>query len=233
MRGGSRIAVIVPALDEEEAIGLVMAAIPAWVDQVVVVDNGSTDGTAEVAESHGAMVVREDRRGYGAACLKGMESLDRPDVVIFLDADFSEEPGEADLLVDPIIRGDADLVIGSRVLGSREPGAVPLQARLGNRLACILMRLFWNVRYTDLGPFRAIRYTSLKSLSMEDMDFGWTVEMQIKAALKGLRVMETPVRYRRRIGRSKISGTIRGALAAGAKILSTIFKAAIENRNES
>ncbi|MEJ2071375.1 MAG: glycosyltransferase family 2 protein [Syntrophobacterales bacterium] len=226
MRGKNRITVIIPALNEEAAIGLVLAAIPPWVDEVVVVDNGSTDATPEVAREKGARVVREPQRGYGAACLAGIEALHHPDLVVFLDGDFSDHPEEMDRLIDPLVAHQADLVIGSRVLGHRQPGALTPQARFGNWLACLLIRLFWQVTYTDLGPFRAIRFPALQGLNLEDRNYGWTVEMQIKAAAQGLRVLEIPVSYRRRVGQSKISGTIRGIVGAGTKILATIGKEA-------
>lgn len=227
MRDNARIAVIIPALNEGDSIGKVIAAIPGWVDDIVVMDNGSTDRTADIARSHGARVIEETRRGYGSACLAGISSLDDPDVVVFLDADYSDHPEEMARLVDPIVSDTADLVIGSRALGRCEPGARPLQARLGNCLACKLIQLFWKFRYTDLGPFRAIRNTALKELKMQDHDYGWTVEMQIKAVCRGLRIREVGVSYRKRIGKSKISGTFRGTLAAGSKIISTILRAAI------
>ena len=162
MRDTARVSVVIPALDEARSIGKVLEAVPGWVDEVIVADNGSEDGTALIAEEHGARVVYEARRGYGSACLKGIAALDRPDIVVFLDADFSDHPEQMDLLVDPILREEADLVIGSRVLGNAEAGALTPQARFGNRLACYLMRLFWGARYTDLGPFRAIRFTTLR-----------------------------------------------------------------------
>lgn len=227
MRNGQRISVVIPALNEERSVGKVLSAIPEWVDEVIVVDNGSKDDTVAVAEKNGARVVHEAHRGYGAACLRGIAALDRADVVVFVDADFSDHPEQMDSLVDPIVRGEAEMVIGSRVLGTAEPGALTPQARFGNRLACYLMRLFWGVRYTDLGPFRAIRHETLRRLEMADRDYGWTVEMQIKAALRGLPATEVPVDYRKRIGRSKISGTVRGVVGAGYKILSTIFIAAL------
>ncbi|MFH0822181.1 MAG: TIGR04283 family arsenosugar biosynthesis glycosyltransferase [Pseudomonadota bacterium] len=228
MRNGSRVAVIIPALNEEKSIGKVIAAIPRWVDDVVVVDNGSTDGTAGVAAEHGARVVNEQRRGYGSACLTGINHLKDPDVVVFMDGDFSDHPEEADLLVDPIVAGSADMVIGSRVTGNREAGALTPQAVFGNRLSCGLIALLWKTRFTDLGPFRAIRFIALQRLGMRDPDYGWTVEMQIKAAKQGLRCLEVPVSYRQRIGKSKISGTIRGVLGAGTKILYTILVAALD-----
>lgn len=226
MRNGSRIAVVIPALNEEKSIGKVISAIPSCVDDVIVADNGSTDLTAEVARHHGARVVRASKRGYGSACLAGITALRDPDIVVFLDGDFSDNPEEMALLVDPIILGEADLVSGSRVLGRRQPGALALHARFGNWLACTLIQLFWKARYSDLGPFRAIRTSTLGFLKMQDPNYGWMVEMQIKATLAGFRIHEVPVEYRRRIGRSKISGTIKGTLWAGSKILLTIFKMA-------
>ncbi|MFQ5804984.1 MAG: TIGR04282 family arsenosugar biosynthesis glycosyltransferase [Phycisphaerae bacterium] len=232
MRRDATIAVIIPAFNEEQAIGQVIAAIPDWADDIVVADNGSTDRTAEVAERRGARVVREPRRGYGSACLAAVAALVEPQVVVFLDGDYSDHPEEMPLLVDPVINGDADLVIGSRVLGRCEPGALTPQARFGNWLSCRLMYWFWGVRHTDLGPFRAIRYDSLKRLSLRDPDYGWTVEMQVKAAQQQLRVREVPVSYRSRIGKSKVSGTLRGMVGAGTKILLTIFAAALESRRQ-
>lgn len=226
MRDNSKVAVIIPALNEEAAIGGVVAAIPAWVDDIIVVDNGSTDGTAALAREAGARVIREPRRGYGAACLAGIVALTDPDIIVFMDGDGSDVPQEMALLVDPLVQDQADLVIGSRVLGARETGALTLQARFGNWLACRLIQLFWGKSYTDLGPFRAVRRRALSGLEMQDRDYGWTVEMQVKAVRRGLRVMETPVSYRRRIGASKISGTVRGVLGAGIKILYIIFREA-------
>jgi glycosyltransferase involved in cell wall biosynthesis len=231
MRQKAKVAVIIPALNEEAAIGGVVGAIPAWVDDIVVVDNGSTDATAAIARDRGARVIREPRRGYGAACLAGLAALTEPDIIVFMDGDGSDVPSEMALLVDPIIQGQADLVIGSRVLGAREPGALTPQARFGNWLACRLIHLFWGQRYTDLGPFRAIRGRSLAGLDMQDRDYGWTVEMQVKAGRRGLRVGEAPVSYRRRIGASKISGTVRGVLGAGTKILYIIFREAFSRNS--
>ncbi len=220
------VAVVIPALDEEASLPLVLAAIPRPpVDAVIVVDNGSRDRTAEVAAAGGARVVREDRRGYGAACLRGIGALDEThDVIVFLDADYSDHPEELPDLLAPIAAGTHDLVIGSRLAGGIEKGAMPLQARWGNRLAVLLMRIFWGARYTDLGPFRAIRTDALQRLGMRDQDFGWTIEMQIKAHRCGLRMTEKPVSYRRRVGASKISGTVSGTIRAGAKILWTIAR---------
>lgn len=227
MRHEQTIAVIIPALNEENAIGQVLDAIPAWVDDVVVVDNGSTDRTADVAAERGAQVVSEPVRGYGAACLKGLAALRAPDVVVFLDGDYSDHPEEMPLLVDPVLRGDVDLMIGSRVRGEREHGALTPQAAFGNWLATRLIRVFWGIRYTDLGPFRAIRYRTLLQLDMRDRGYGWTAEMQIKAALQAVPADETPVSYRRRTGTSKVSGTLGGVVGAGYKILATIFLSAL------
>lgn len=230
MRCGATVAVIIPARNEEPAIAKVIAAIPAWADDIVVVDNGSADGTAAVAAAAGARVVREPCRGYGAACLTGVSALRDPDVVVFLDADNSDQPEEMAALADPVIAGEADLVIGSRMRGKVEAGALTPFQQFGNRLACVLLRLIWRVPYTDLGPFRAIRHTTLRSLGMRDRGYGWTVEMQIRAAKLGCRVIERPVRYRRRIGRSKISGTVRGTVGAGLKILWLIAWSSMQRR---
>jgi glycosyltransferase involved in cell wall biosynthesis len=214
------IRVIIPALNEEKAIVHVLRAIPEWVAEVIVVDNGSTDGTAGAARSLGATVVAEPTRGYGAACLRGMAAL-APDtgIVVFLDGDYSDFPEEMDRLTDPIRENAADMVIGSRVLGRREKGALLPVALFGNWLTTRLVRWGWGVAYTDLGPFRAIGFASLSALAMADRDFGWTIEMQVKAANLGLRVTEAPVSYRKRIGVSKISGTVLGSWKAGKKIL--------------
>jgi len=222
MRDGRRIGVVIPALNEEKAIGRVIADIPAWVDEIVVADNGSSDATIDVAEKAGARVVSEPERGYGAACQRGIAALDAAQVIVFLDADYSDDPREMAGLVDPILAGTADLVIGSRVMGDAERGALLPQQRFGNWLACCLMRYFFGASYSDLGPFRAIRSDALGLLAMKDRAFGWTVEMQIKAAQLRLRAIEVPVSYRRRIGVSKISGTVRGTILAGLTILSVI-----------
>lgn len=233
MREDHFIAAVIPALNEAASIGQVLDEIPGWVDMVLVADNGSTDGTAAVAAEHGARVIDAPRRGYGAACLAGIAALDAPDIVVFLDADHSDHPEEMAALVDPIIDGGADLVIGSRVLGKHEPGALTPQARFGNWLATRLLRLFWGVSYTDLGPFRAIRYRTLLELGMADPDYGWTVEMQVKAALHGVPSREAPVSYRKRVGVSKISGTVRGVIGASYKILGTILVSALFARRVS
>ncbi len=227
---GFRISAVIPALNEEHAIGQVIAEIPAWVAETIVCDNGSTDRTAEIAAAAGARVIRAGRRGYGSACQAGIQAADRPDVIVFLDGDFSDYPAQMDRLVRPIAVGRADMVIGSRIAGRRQRGALTLQQRFGGALACLLMQVIWGVAYTDLGPFRAISAAALGRLHMDDPDFGWTIQMQIRAAQAGLRCVETPVDYRCRIGQSKISGTIRGVAAAGWKILFTIWH---ERWNES
>ncbi|MGH7143913.1 MAG: TIGR04283 family arsenosugar biosynthesis glycosyltransferase, partial [Planctomycetota bacterium] len=219
-----RVAVVIPALNEEQAIGSVLDAIPRWVTQIIVADNGSTDRTAIVAAQKGATVVAEPQRGYGAACLAGMKALDRPDIVVFLDGDFSDSPDEMERLIAPIVLDEADLVIGSRALGSAQAGSLTWPQRFGNALACTLLQLLYGVQYTDLGPFRAIRYSALRRLAMTDRNYGWTVQMQARAARLKLRAVEVPVSYRRRIGTSKISGTLRGVCGAGTKILTTIFR---------
>lgn len=219
--------VVIPALNEAASVTRVLAAIPDFVDEIIVVDNGSTDGTDRLARENGARVVAEPRRGYGQACQTGIAACEPCDIIVFLDADFSDHAEQMPRLVEPIANGTADLVIGSRVLGRRQRGALTPQARFGNRLACWLIRRLWHVRFTDLGPFRAIRASALKALNMIDTNYGWTVEMQIKATQRRLSIREVPVDYRRRIGRSKISGTLRGILGAGTKILGTIVVAAI------
>lgn len=232
MSASTRIAVVIPALNEERSLPLVLAGLPRErIHEIVVVDNGSTDNTAQAARDGGARVVRESRRGYGSACLAGIAALDDPGIVVFLDADHSDDPADFPRIVSPILEERADLVIGSRVLGEREKGALLPQAIFGNYLATRLIRLIWGQYFTDLGPFRAIRADALRRLDMQDRDFGWTVEMQIKAARYGLRCVEVPVSYRRRVGRSKISGTIGGSLRAAHKILFTIFREALASRS--
>jgi glycosyltransferase involved in cell wall biosynthesis len=219
--------VIIPALNEEKSIGKVLSAISsAWVRRVIVVDNGSTDQTAIIARGEGAEVIFEPQKGYGAACLAGLRHMsdDPPHIVTFLDADFSDRPEELPRLIEPIVEDGVDLVIGSRTIGQMEPGALLPQAVFGNKLACFLVELLYGYRFTDLGPFRAIRWSSLGALEMADEDFGWTVEMQVKAAQMHLSAVEVPVSYRRRIGVSKITGTVKGTVLAGHKILYTIFK---------
>lgn len=225
-------ALIIPALDEEDAIGALLARIDRrLVRDVIVGDNGSRDGTAAVARAGGAEVVHVAERGYGAACAGALTRLAHDvDVVVFMDADGSDDPDELGDLLGPIAAGQADLVIGSRALGTVEPGALTLQQRFGNWLATRLIRLLYGHRYTDLGPFRAIRRDLLDRIAMQDRRYGWTVEMQIRALQLGARVVEVPVRYRRRVGRSKISGTVTGVMKAGWWILYTIFKYAAKGR---
>lgn len=223
-----RIGVVIPALNEEAAIGQVLDAVPDWVDQVVVVNNGSTDTTAAVAGAHGARVVDENRRGYGSACRTGIDSLDDTEVVVFLDGDFSDRPEQMARLVDPIVEGRADFVLGNRVCENDGNHPMTRIQRMGNRLACRLINEIWCARYSDLGPFRAIRRSALQELGLRDRNFGWTVEMQIEAIRRGLRVQEVQTTYRHRIGESKISGTFRGSVGAGAKILFVIFRRALQ-----
>jgi len=226
-----RVGVIIPALNEEKAIGLVLRDIPRGiVDQVIVVDNGSSDNTAREAESAGAIVKHEPRRGYGAACQTGINALlPNIDVCVFLDADYSDYPGEIEMLLSPIVENRADLVIGSRTLRDDSRKVLTCQQRWGNGLATKLIRWRFGYQFTDLGPFRAIRRDALEALSLRDRGYGWTAEMQVKAACAGLRVVEVPVRYRTRIGSSKISGTLLGATFAGTKILYTIGKYALQH----
>ena len=224
MRRGKRIGVVIPALDEEAAIGRVVDAVPGWVDEVVVVNNASTDATAAVARAHGARVVDENRRGYGVACRAGVGALGVSEVIVFLDGDFSDRPEQMARLVDPIVEDEADFVLGNRVCEERDGHSMTRFQRMGNRLACGLINGLWGARYSDLGPFRAIRRSALQSLELRDRNFGWTVEMQIKAVRRGLRVQEVSTSYRRRIGHSKISGTFSGAVGAGAKILFVILQ---------
>jgi glycosyltransferase involved in cell wall biosynthesis len=223
------IIVIIPAHNEEAAIGKVIAEIPKnWVREVVVANNHSTDQTALRAQEAGATVVYEPVAGYGRACLRAMEyveSLDvAPDIIVFLDGDHSDYPEELPKLVQPIIEQDYDMVIGSRALGQRERGSMTLPQIFGNWLATFLLRILYEVHYTDLGPFRAIKWQQLLALNMQDKTYGWTVEMQLKAAKQRFKSTEVAVKYRKRIGFSKISGTVKGVVLAGYKIITTIFK---------
>jgi len=226
-----RIVVIIPAYNEEESLPLVLYDIPDFVDEIIVANNGSTDNTYEVAKKEGATVVNEDEKGYGAACLKAMEKIkdEKFDIVVFLDGDYSDYPEEMNLVVEPIVKDNYDLVIGSRMIGKKEKGAMLPQAIFGNRLASFLIKLFWNYKFTDLGPFRAIKYSSLELLDMKDRNYGWTVEMQIKAAKQKLKTIEVPVSYRKRIGQSKVTGTFKGTIKASSKILYLIFISLFRN----
>lgn len=222
-----RSVIIIPALNEEAAIGGVVASVRDKVDRVIVVDNGSTDRTAEVAVAAGADTIHVARPGYGRACLAGVAAAEQADLLIFMDGDGADDPQDLARLIEPITSGRADLVIGSRALGPCERGALTPVQRFGNGLATRLMRLFWGGRFTDLGPFRAIRRSAYLSLNMQAPTYGWTVEMQVRALKQRLRCAEIPVAYRRRIGTSKISGTVKGVILAGSYILAKIFMEAI------
>lgn len=220
---------IIPAVNEEHSIGKVINDIPKDITRhIIVCNNGSTDRTKEVALGAGAIVVDEPKSGYGQACLKGMEYLEdlseKPDIVVFLDGDYSDYPEHATELIKPITNKGFDMVIGSRVKGDLQPGSMTVPQVFGNWLATTLIKIIYNYDFSDLGPFRAIRYQALMDIDMQDKDYGWTVEMQVKAAKMGLRCTEIPINYRRRIGTSKVSGTIKGTILAGHKILWTIFK---------
>ncbi len=222
------IKVIIPAFNEADSIGKVIQDIPGNVSEVIVVSNGSTDNTEEIAKKAGATVLREERKGYGYACLKGMEHIaataPHPDIVVFLDGDYSDHPEQLLEIIAPIIDNNVDFVVGARVKDLRESGSMTMPQIFGNWLATSLMGLFYRSEFTDLGPFRAIKYEKLVDLSMEDKTYGWTVEMQLKALKQKYSYKEVPVKYRNRIGVSKVSGTVKGAIFAGIKILSWIFK---------
>ncbi len=226
------IKVIIPAFNEADSIAKVIADIPSSASEIIVVNNNSTDATAEVAQKAGATVLTENRKGYGFACLKGLHYIEEqskpPDIIVFIDGDYSDYPEEMDKIVAPILHEHMDLVIGARKKALRESGAMTPQQVFGNQLATFLMRLFFGAKFTDLGPFRAIKYEKLKELEMEDTTYGWTVEMQLKAIRKKLAYKEVPVRYKRRIGVSKVSGTVKGTIFAGVKILGWIFKYSIK-----
>lgn len=228
----NNIKVIIPAFNEEESISRVIAEIPNSVSEIIVTNNNSTDNTAQNARNAGATVIDEPRPGYGHACLAAMNYIDKqskpPDIIVFLDGDYSDYPEDLDKIVAPIINENMDLVIGARKKELREEGSMTFPQIFGNWLATFLMRLFFGAKFTDLGPFRAIKYESLKELGMQDKTYGWTVEMQLKAIRKKLAYKEVPVRYKRRIGVSKVSGTVKGAIFAGVKILGWIFKYSIK-----
>ena len=220
--------VIIPAFNEENSVGKVIKDIPAIVRDIIVVNNNSNDATASNATTAGATVLDEKFQGYGAACLKGMDYVAakgyKPNIIVFLDADYSDHPEELTLLIQPIINENYDMVIGSRALGKRDKGSMTIQQRVGNKLATALLKWFYKTKYTDLGPFRAIKYDSLLQLKMKDRTYGWTVEMQLKAAKQKMKITEVPVTYRKRVGFSKVSGTVKGTIGAGYKIITTIFK---------
>ena len=220
--------VIIPAYNEEKSIGAVINDIPDFVRQIVVVNNNSKDNTAAVAMSAGATVINEDRQGYGSACLKGIDYINgkenHPDILVFLDADYSDYPTELDKVIEPILRNDIDMVIGSRALGEKETGSMLPQQIYGNKIAITLMKWIYGVKFTDLGPFRAIKFNKLIEIGMRDKDYGWTVEMQIKAVKNKLSFCEVPVSYRKRVGASKITGSVKGTIMAGYKIIFTLFK---------
>ena len=228
----SVIKVIIPAYNEEESIASVIQDIPSVVDEIIVISNNSTDATEERAQNAGATVLKELRKGYGYACLKGMEYISRqskglekkPDIIVFLDGDYSDYPEQLIELIAPIEKQDIDFVIGARVKRLREEGSMTPQQIFGNWLATFLMKLFFKANFTDLGPFRAIKYDKLLGLKMEDKTYGWTVEMQLKALKQKLSYTEIPMKYRNRIGVSKVSGTVKGSVMAGIKILGWIFK---------
>lgn len=228
-----KIAVVIPTRNEAAALPRVLQAMPAFVDTVAVGDYASTDGTPDIARKLGALVVDVTGPGYGRACLAAIAALPPVDIIVFVDGDAADDLGAMRALVMPIVEGRADFTLGSRVLGQRERGSLTPQQVFGNWLACTLIRLRWGVRYTDLGPFRAISTKALRSLDMADLNYGWTVEMQVKAAVRGLRTLELPADYRRRIGDSKVSGTISGAFKAGVKILWVIAREAWHPRRSS
>lgn len=225
----SHIKVIIPALNEQDSICSVIEDLPKdLISEIIVVDNGSSDRTADTAKKCGATILQEEQKGYGRACLKGIDYLVRSDenteIVVFLDGDHSDHSEELSMVIEPIINAGADFVIGSRELGKRDPGSMTFPQIFGNRLSTFLIKHLYGVKFTDLGPFRAIRFDKLIQLGMEDKNYGWTVEMQLKAAKIGLKCVEVPVSYRKRIGKSKVSGTVKGTFMAGYKILWTIFK---------
>ncbi|MFD2586395.1 glycosyltransferase family 2 protein [Croceitalea marina] len=226
------IKVIIPAYNEGDSIGHVVSEIPKSVSEIIVVNNNSTDDTVTNAQKAGATVLTENKRGYGYACLKGMDYIGKqskqPDIIVFIDGDYSDYPEELDKIVAPILNQKMDFVIGARKKELREAGSMTFPQIFGNELATFLMRIFFSAKFTDLGPFRAIRYEKLKELQMEDKTYGWTVEMQLKALRKKLAYTEVPVRYKKRIGVSKVSGTVKGAIFAGVKILGWIFKYSIK-----
>ncbi|AIM59702.1 glycosyltransferase family 2 protein [Cellulophaga lytica] len=224
----TKINVIIPAYNEANSIGKVIKDIPSIVSEIIVVNNNSTDNTVGNAEKAGATVLTENRKGYGYACLKGMDYIakksNKPDIIVFLDGDYSDYPEELTKIVAPIMQNKVDFVVGARTKKGREKGSMTPQQVFGNWLATVLMKIFFNAKFTDLGPFRAIKYKTLLNLDMQDKTYGWTVEMQLKILKKKLKYLEVPVRYKKRIGVSKVSGTVKGTIFAGVKILGWIFK---------
>jgi glycosyltransferase involved in cell wall biosynthesis len=224
----SKIKVIIPAYNEEKAIANVIKEIPNIVSEIIVISNNSTDNTIKVATEAGATVLSENKKGYGYACLKGMEYISnqeiKPDIIVFLDGDYSDYPEDLSQLIAPIVKDNIDFVVGSRVARLREKHSMTPQQVFGNWLATTLMKTFFNATFTDLGPFRAIKYEKLVALQMEDKTYGWTVEMQLKVLKQKMSYVEIPVRYKNRIGVSKVSGTIKGSIMAGVKIIGWIFK---------
>lgn len=224
----SKIQVIIPAYNEEKAIAHVIKEIPNTVDEIIVISNNSTDNTVDIAIKAGATVLLENRKGYGYACLKGMEYISnqeiKPDIVVFLDGDYSDYPEDLTQIIAPILNDNIDFVVGSRVARFREKHSMTPQQVFGNWLATTLMKIFFSATYTDLGPFRAIKYDKLVALQMEDKTYGWTVEMQLKVLKQKMTYVEIPVRYKNRIGISKVSGTVKGSVMAGIKIIGWIFK---------
>jgi glycosyltransferase involved in cell wall biosynthesis len=228
-----RVSVVIPTHNEAQAIGRVLADLPRHlVTEVIVVDSNSTDGTPEIAAVCGARVVQEPRRGYGQACLTGLARADSPDIVVFLDGDYSDRPSELPVLLDPIIQGHADITLGSRLRQQCIPGALPWHQAFGNRLAASLIRLLYGLKISDLGPFRAARADVLRALDLKETTYGWAVEMILKGALAGLRVVEVPVSYYPRIGKSKISGTLKGTAGAAWFILSLIVRYYFRHRSD-
>jgi glycosyltransferase involved in cell wall biosynthesis len=226
------IKVIIPAYNEEKSIGRVIQEIPKIVSEIIIVNNNSTDATARVAAENGATVLTENRKGYGFACLKGMDYISqqdsKPEIIVFLDGDYSDFPEELSKIIQPILDGNVDFVVGARVSELREEGAMTPQQIFGNKLATFLMMLFFGSKFTDLGPFRAIKYETLLALEMQDKTYGWTVEMQLKILKEKIAYVEIPVRYKNRIGVSKVSGTVKGTVMAGIKIIGWIFKYAFK-----
>ncbi|WP_435313766.1 glycosyltransferase family 2 protein [Cellulophaga fucicola] len=224
----TKINVIIPAYNEADSIGKVIKELPSSVSEIIVVNNNSTDDTVVNAEKAGATVLTEIRKGYGYACLKGMDYIakksNKPDIIVFIDGDYSDYPEELTKIVEPILKNNLDFVVGARTRKLREKGSMTPQQVFGNKLATVLMKIFFRANFTDLGPFRAIKYNTLLALDMQDKTYGWTVEMQLKILKKKLKYIEVPVRYKKRIGVSKVSGTVKGTIFAGVKILGWIFK---------